>query len=186
MRDLGVRVVGDDETVVDEHAQHSGVLVVDHELVERRAAADVVGALARLGQPEILLGIIPGGGGTQRLPRLIGAARAKEIMITGRQVSAEEALRIGLVDELAPKASVLEVALAKAASVASGAVVAQGYVKEAVDLGMERDRGRRFALWTMMYLLGAAPDLDVAFKDAEDRDRARDFMDMVAAAEEGD
>ena len=92
---------------------------------------------ARLGQPEILLGIIPGGGGTQRLPRLIGAARAKEIMITGRQVGAEEALRIGLVDELAPKAEVLDRALAKAADVARGAVVAQGYVKAAVDEGIE-------------------------------------------------
>src|SRR3954452_2708269 len=92
---------------------------------------------ARLGQPEILLGIIPGGGGTQRLPRLVGAARAKEIMITGRQVGADEALRIGLVDELAPKADVLERALAKAADVASGAVVAQGYVKAAVDEGIE-------------------------------------------------
>jgi enoyl-CoA hydratase/carnithine racemase len=92
---------------------------------------------ARLGQPEILLGIIPGGGGTQRLPRLIGPARAKEIMITGRQVGAAEAMAIGLVDELAPKAEVLDRALARAASVASGAVVAQGYVKEAVDLGIE-------------------------------------------------
>src|SRR3954451_13807742 len=92
---------------------------------------------ARLGQPEILLGIIPGGGGTQRLPRLVGAARAKEIMITCRQVAADEALRIGLVDELAPKAEVLERALAKAAELARGAVVAQGYVKAAVDEGIE-------------------------------------------------
>lgn len=92
---------------------------------------------ARLGQPEILLGIIPGGGGTQRLPRLVGAARAKEIMITGRQIGAEEALRIGLVDELAPKEEVLDRALAKAAELARGAVVAQGFVKAAVDEGME-------------------------------------------------
>jgi enoyl-CoA hydratase len=92
---------------------------------------------ARLGQPEILLGIIPGGGGTQRLPRLVGAARAKEIMISGRQVGADEALRIGLVDELVPKAEVLERALAKAAELAAGAVVAQGYVKAAVDEGIE-------------------------------------------------
>ncbi|HVM53152.1 MAG TPA: enoyl-CoA hydratase-related protein, partial [Acidimicrobiales bacterium] len=98
-----------------------------------RIAADE----ARLGQPEILLGIIPGGGGTQRLPRLVGPARAKELMMTGRQVSAGEALRIGLVDEVAPKAEVLERALAKAAECARGAVVAQGYVKAAVDEGIE-------------------------------------------------
>ena len=55
---------------------------------------------ARFGQPEILLGIIPGGGGTQRLPRLIGPARAKDMIFSGRQVGAEEALRIGLVDEV--------------------------------------------------------------------------------------
>src|SRR6187399_1400168 len=60
----------------------------------------VAGDSARLGQPEILLGIIPGGGGTQRLARLVGPARAKEICLTGRQVKAEEALRIGLADEL--------------------------------------------------------------------------------------
>ena len=92
---------------------------------------------ARLGQPEILLGIIPGGGGTQRLPRLIGTARAKEIMVTGRQVKADEALRIGLVDELVPAAEVLDRALAKAAELAAGAVVAQGYIKMAVDEGVE-------------------------------------------------
>ena len=92
---------------------------------------------ARLGQPEVLLGIIPGGGGTQRLPRLIGASKAKEIMITGRQVKADEALAIGLVDEVVPATEVHERALAKAREVAAGAVVAQGYIKAAVDEGVE-------------------------------------------------
>ena len=92
---------------------------------------------ARLGQPEILLGIIPGGGATQRLPRLIGSARAKELLLTGRQVKADEALRIGLVDEVVPAAEVADQALAKAAELAAGAVVAQGYAKAAVDEGIE-------------------------------------------------
>jgi len=57
-----------------------------------------------------------------------------------------------------------------------------GTERMAVDLGMEKDPGRRFALWTLMYLLGAAPDLDVAFKAEEDREAARDFMDMMDKA----
>lgn len=92
---------------------------------------------ARLGQPEILLGIIPGGGGTQRLARLVGVARAKEIIITGRQVKAQEALQIGLVDELAPPEEVHGRALAKAAELAAGAVVAHGMAKAAIDEGTE-------------------------------------------------
>lgn len=51
-----------------------------------------------------------------------------------------------------------------------------------VDFGMEKDRSRKFALWTLMYMFGAAPDLDVAFKSEEDREAARDFMDMMAKA----
>lgn len=51
-----------------------------------------------------------------------------------------------------------------------------------VELGLEKDRGRRFALWTLLYTLGAAPDLDIAFKDEADRDAARNFMDLAAEA----
>jgi enoyl-CoA hydratase len=93
---------------------------------------------AKFGQPEILLGIIPGGGGTQRLPRLVGPSRAKEMIHTGRQVGAEEAERIGLADKVVPAAEVLDTALAWAAELAKGAVVAQGLAKSAVDSGLSR------------------------------------------------
>ena len=69
-------------------------------------------------------------------------------------------------------------------AIAPGAL-ASGIEKMRVDFGMEQDRGRRFALWTLMVLLGAAPDLDVAFADAADRDAARDFMEMIERATGG-
>lgn len=96
---------------------------------------------SRFGQPEILLGIIPGGGGTQRLPRLVGAARAKELIVTGRQVLAEEALRIGLVDRVVPADEVQEAAIAWAAELAAGPVVAQGLAKRAIDRGLDVSLG---------------------------------------------
>jgi hypothetical protein len=65
------------------------------------------------------------------------------------------------------------------------AAQAAGVEHALVDLGLERDAGKRFALWSLLYLLGAAPDLDVAFKDEADREAARNFMDLVAAAEQG-
>ena len=92
---------------------------------------------AVFGQPEILLGIIPGGGGTQRLPRLVGPSRAKELMITGRQVKADEALRIGLADEVVPGEELHTRAFALAAEIARGASVAQHLVKQAVDRGLD-------------------------------------------------
>jgi enoyl-CoA hydratase len=96
---------------------------------------------AVFGQPEILLGIIPGGGGTQRLARAVGAARAKELMVTGRQVKADEALRIGLADEVVSPEALHERALEFAAELAKGAVQAQALVKRAVDEGLETDLG---------------------------------------------
>ncbi|MFM8303308.1 MAG: enoyl-CoA hydratase/isomerase family protein [Actinomycetota bacterium] len=92
---------------------------------------------ARLGQPEILLGIIPGGGGTQRLARLVGPARAKELCWSGRQVRADDALAMGLVDRVVPTDELETAALEWAASFASGAVVAMGQVKRAVDGGVD-------------------------------------------------
>lgn len=65
--------------------------------------------------------------------------------------------------------------------IAPGALVA-GIEQMRVDFGMEKDRGRRFALWTLMHLLGAAPDLDIAFKDEADRNAARDFMELMERA----
>jgi enoyl-CoA hydratase len=98
-----------------------------------RVAADT----ARLGQPEILLGIIPGGGGTQRLPRLVGPARAKDLVWSGRQVRADEALSIGLVDRVVAAEEVEAAAHEWAASFASGAVVAMGLAKRAIDAGLD-------------------------------------------------
>ncbi|HET9656667.1 MAG TPA: enoyl-CoA hydratase-related protein [Kineosporiaceae bacterium] len=94
---------------------------------------------ARLGQPEILLGVIPGAGGTQRLARLIGPARAKDLIFSGRFVGAAEALAIGLVDELVPAADVYEAARRRVQRYVGGPAVALRAAKEAVDRGLSVD-----------------------------------------------
>src|SRR5262245_48406204 len=96
----------------------------------------IAGTRAVFGQPEILLGVIPGGGGTQRLGRLVGPSRAKELCITGRQVGAEEALRIGLADEVVPNEELHARALALAAECARGPVLSQAFAKQAIDRGL--------------------------------------------------
>jgi enoyl-CoA hydratase/carnithine racemase len=99
----------------------------------------VCGDNAKLGQPEISLGVIPGAGGTQRLSRLVGPARAKELIFTGRFVDAEEALRIGLVDRVVPAADVYTAARELAGSFVGGPAIALRAAKEAIDRGLEVD-----------------------------------------------
>jgi enoyl-CoA hydratase/carnithine racemase len=99
----------------------------------------VAGEKAKLGQPEIQLGIIPGAGGTQRLPRLVGPARAKELIYTGRFVSADEALHIGLVDRVVPDDEVYSAAMDMAEQFARGPAYALRAAKEAIDRGLEVD-----------------------------------------------
>jgi enoyl-CoA hydratase/carnithine racemase len=94
---------------------------------------------ARLGQPEILLGVIPGAGGTQRLARLVGPARAKELIFSGRFVSAAEALDIGLVDEVVPSGGVHAAAVARVRPYVGGPRYALRAAKEAIDRGLQVD-----------------------------------------------
>lgn len=94
---------------------------------------------AKFGQPEILLGIIPGMGGTQRLPRLVGPAKAKDLIFTGRFVDAQEALEIGLVDAVVPAADVYSTARAMAGKFAKGPALALAAAKAAIDSGLDGD-----------------------------------------------
>ena len=109
--------------------------------LELALAADfrVAGERARVGQPEILLGVIPGAGGTQRLTRLVGPAKAKDIVFTGRMVAAAEALEIGLVDRVVPDAEVYPAALDLVQRYASGPALALRAAKQAIDYGLGVD-----------------------------------------------
>jgi enoyl-CoA hydratase len=109
--------------------------------MEVALAADfrIAGERARLGQPEILLGIIPGAGGTQRLPRLIGPAKAKDLVFSGRMVNADEALRIGLVDQVVPDSDVYAAAVDMVKRYAAGPALALRAAKQAIDAGLGVD-----------------------------------------------
>lgn len=96
----------------------------------------IVAANAQLGQPEIKLGLFPGAGGTQRLPRLVGEGMAKEIMYIGDPISAEEAHRIGLANQVVPAGEALAAAKAMGQTIASRAGVALRYIQQAVDRGL--------------------------------------------------
>jgi enoyl-CoA hydratase len=98
-----------------------------------RVAADT----AKLGQPEIALGLIPGYGGTQRLTRLVGKGRAMEMMLTGAPITADEALRIGLVNRVVPAAELMAAARTLAAQLARSAPIAMRYIINAVNKGVE-------------------------------------------------
>ena len=126
----------------------------------RYAADDAV-----LGQPEILLGVIPGAGGTQRLTRLVGASKAKDIVFTGRFVPADEALAIGLVDKVFPADQVYDEALAWARQFEHAASYAVRAAKESIDRGLETDLETGLELERQQFAgLFATEDRDIGMR----------------------
>jgi enoyl-CoA hydratase/carnithine racemase len=111
----------------------------------------VCGDNAKLGQPEILLGIIPGAGGTQRLPRLVGPARAKDLIFSGRFVDSAEALAIGLVDEVVPADDVYSAAVTRVRRYVGGPAYALRAAKEAIDGGLETDLATGLEIERMLF-----------------------------------
>lgn len=124
-----------------------------------------------LGLPEVGLGIIPGAGGTQRLPRLLGVARAKELILTARRITAAEALGMGLVSAVVPAERLEEEALALAARVARNAPVSLRQAKRAVDQGLHLPLAEGLDLENQLYqaCLGTADRLEALRAFAEKR-----------------
>jgi enoyl-CoA hydratase/carnithine racemase len=120
---------------------------------------------AKLGQPEILLGVIPGAGGTQRLARLVGPARAKDLVYTGRFVSADEALAMGLVDEVVEAEDVYAAARARAERYVGGPAFALRAAKEAIDRGLEVDLDTGLEIESMQFAsLFATRDREIGMR----------------------
>lgn len=121
--------------------------------LELALAADlrVAGAHAKVGLVEAALAIIPGAGGTQRLPRLIGASKAKELIFTARRLDAAEAERLGLVDRVAPAGGALDAALALAREILPNGPVALRMAKQAVNRGLDMDQGSGLAFEQACY-----------------------------------
>ena len=113
---------------------------------------------ARFGQPEVKLGVIPGGGGTQRLPRLIGKGRALQLILTGGMINAAEAYRIGLVNEVVPGAELILRAEALLREIFSNAPVAIKYSIEAVNKGLETSQAEGLALEASFFGLCAGTE----------------------------
>lgn len=99
----------------------------------------IAGTKAKFGQPEVGLGITPGFGGTQRLPRIVGASKAKELILTAETITAEEALRIGLVSKVVPDEELMNTALEMAGKIAKNAQIAVRQSKDAINKGMQSD-----------------------------------------------
>jgi enoyl-CoA hydratase/carnithine racemase len=113
---------------------------------------------AKFGQPEVALGLLPGGGGTQRLPRLVGKGRALQLILSGEMISAQEAYRIGLVNEIVPAAGLIGRAEAILKKIAANAPIAVKLSLEAVNKGLETSQGEGLALEASYFGLCAATD----------------------------
>jgi enoyl-CoA hydratase len=111
---------------------------------------------AKFGQPEVKLGVLPGGGGTQRLPRLIGKGRALQLILSGEMISAQEAYRIGLVNEVVPAADLITRAEAILKQIFANAPIAIRYSLEAVNKGLETNQAEGLALEASFFGLCAA------------------------------
>jgi enoyl-CoA hydratase len=130
-----------------------------------RIAADT----ARLGQPEVNLGIIPGGGGTQRLPRLVGSGAARKLLFTGELIDAAEALRIGLVDEVVPADRLRERVMALAATIGDKSPVALQLIKEAVRASLRTSLEDGLRLETTLF--------GVAFSSGDKQEGVQAFLE---------
>ena len=113
---------------------------------------------AKFGQPEVALGLIPGGGGTQRLPRLVGKGRALQLILSGDMISAQEAYRIGLVNEIVPAADLIARAEAILTRIASNAPIAIKFALEAANKGMDTSQGEGLLLEASYFGLCAATE----------------------------
>jgi enoyl-CoA hydratase/carnithine racemase len=113
---------------------------------------------AAFGQPEVTLGLIPGGGGTQRLPRLVGKGRALQLILSGEMIGAQEAYRIGLVNEVVPAAELMARAEAILKKIASNAPVAVTFALTAVNKGLETTQGEGLLLEASYFGLCAATE----------------------------
>ena len=113
---------------------------------------------AKFGQPEVTLGLVPGGGGTQRLPRLVGKGRALQLILSGEMISAQEAYRIGLVNEIVPAADLVTRAEAILKKIASNAPIAVKFALEAANKGLETSQGEGLLLEASYFGLCAATE----------------------------
>ncbi len=113
---------------------------------------------AKFGQPEVKLGLLPGGGGTQRLPRLVGKGRALQLILTGETISAQEAYRIGLVNEIVPAANLMARAEAILKQIAANAPIAVKFSLEAANKGMDTSQAEGFALEASYFGICAATE----------------------------
>jgi enoyl-CoA hydratase len=113
---------------------------------------------ARFGQPEVKLGLLPGGGGTQRLPRLVGKGRALQLILTGETISAQEAYRIGLVNEVVPAADLITRAETILKQIAANAPIAVKFSLQAANKGLETSQSEGLALEASYFGICAATE----------------------------